>query len=50
MEYMHHLRGLPESATSLLIECRGETKEMLMVMPPPFAVELTHQSKPHRLP
>jgi D-lactate dehydrogenase len=30
MEYMHHLRGLPETATSLLIECRGPNKEVLM--------------------
>jgi len=29
MEHLHFLRGLPEGATALLIECRGETKPLM---------------------
>uniref|UniRef100_A0A7S0W731 D-lactate dehydrogenase (cytochrome) n=1 Tax=Hemiselmis tepida TaxID=464990 RepID=A0A7S0W731_9CRYP len=29
MEYMQHLRGLPPTATALLIECRGEDQGMM---------------------
>jgi len=29
MEHLHFFRGLPEGATALLIECRGEIKDVV---------------------
>jgi len=33
-EHLHFLRGLPNTATALLIECRGDTQETLQVFHP----------------